>query len=202
MGVACGVAASGEHQPMSKKRTSSTRLLVQLLILVLVLALPARALAQTPTEGWKRPPPLGKRVFVITDADTETAGRLEEVTPDGVVLTTATGARRTIPFSTIRKVQRTDATWTGLLIGAAAGVALGLSLRLQDLDTICPQRTPNCEREVKVAPVQYGLGGGLLGWGLDALFKGRKTLYSAGPASRARLTITPEGIAVRVVMSF
>lgn len=187
---------------MSKKRTSSIRPLIRPLTLVLVLALPTHALAQTPTEGWTRPPPLGKRVFVITDAGAETAGRLEEVTPDGVVLTTATGTGRTIPFSTIRKVQRTDPTWTGLLIGAGAGVALGLSLRLQDLDTICPQRSPSCDREVKFAPVQYGIGGALLGWGLDALYKGRKTLYSAGPASRARLTITPEGIAVRVVMSF
>jgi hypothetical protein len=189
---------------MTKKRASSIRPLIRplTLVLVLVLALPTHALAQPPTERWKRPPPLGKRVFVITNAGDETAGRLEEVTPDGVVLTTATGTGRTIPFSTIRTVQRTDPAWTGLLIGAGAGVALGLSLRLQDVDTICPQRSPSCEREVKFAPVQYGIGGGLLGWGLDALYKGRKTFYSAGPASRARLTITPQGIAVRAVMSF
>jgi hypothetical protein len=144
---------------------------------VIVLVIPAHVFAQTVPSGWTRIPPIGKRVFVINNASDETAGRLEEVTVDEVVLQTASG-RRTIPLTDIRTVQRTDPAWTGLLIGGAAGLALGLSIRVENA---CPQRTQGCLNEVRGARVGFPLWGALVGWGLDALYKGRKTIYSAGP---------------------
>ncbi len=143
-------------------------------ILVIVLAMSTHAAAQTLPPGWTRTPPIGARVFVINTASDETAGRLEQVTADGVVLETATG-RRTIPLTNIRSVQRSDPAWTGLLIGGAAGLALGLSIRVENA---CPQRTPGCLNEVRAARVAFPLYGALVGWGLDALYKGRKTIYS------------------------
>lgn len=144
-------------------------------ILMFVLALPAHAAAQTMPPGWTRTPPIGTRVFVINNASDETAGRLEKVTSDEVVLETATG-RRSIPLTNIRRVERTDPAWTGLLVGVAAGLALGLGTRVENA---CPQRTQGCLNEVRAARVAFPLYGGLVGWGLDALHKGRKTIYSA-----------------------
>lgn len=146
-------------------------------LLVIVLAIPAHVFAQTAPPGWTRIPPIGKRVFVISNASDETAGRLEQVTVDGVVLHTASGTR-TIPLIDIRTVQRTDPVWTGLLIGGAIGLVLGLSTRVENA---CPQRTQGCLNEVRAARVAFPLWGALVGWGLDALHKGRKTIYSAGP---------------------
>lgn len=144
---------------------------------VVVLAISAHVFAQTVPPGWTGIPPIGKRVFVISNASDETAGRLEQVTVDGVVLQTASG-RRTIPLIDIRTVQRTDPAWTGLLIGGAAGLALGLLIRVENA---CPQRTQGCLNEVRAARAAFPLYGALVGWGVDALHKGRKTIFSAGP---------------------
>ncbi len=151
--------------------------MIRLTLFVVVLAIPAHVFAQSVPAGWTRIPPIGKRVFVISNASDETAGRLERVTVDGVVLQTASGTR-TIPLTDIRTVQRTDPAWTGLLIGGAAGLALGLSI---PVGNACPQGTQGCLNEVRGARVGFPLSWALVGWGLDALHKGRKTIYSAGP---------------------
>lgn len=120
---------------------------------------------------------------------TDSAGREEKtriVDVSGGVVTTETGndLRQRSAGDIMRvRVRQSDSVLNGALIGAGSAVALGLFL--------CTRTEPweNCRDDVgpvlKIAAVGAGIG-----IAIDALVRGRKTIYEAGRGS-ARLSVAP-----------
>jgi hypothetical protein len=125
------------------------------------------------------------RTVWITDA----GGREEEArivgVSDGIVsASTGTNIRRlpTTDISRVR-VRHSDSVLDGALIGAGAAVASGLFL--------CTRTEPweNCRDDVGPMFRIGALGAGI-GIAIDALIRGRRTIYEAAPGS-TRLHVSP-----------
>jgi hypothetical protein len=121
----------------------------------------------------------------ITDVGgQEEKSRIVDVS-GGIVTTNAgTDIRRLRTTDIVRvRVRDSDPVINGALIGAAAGVASGLFL--------CRLTEPweNCGDDVG-AMVRIGAIGAGVGIGIDALIRGRRTIYDAAKGS-GRLRATP-----------
>jgi hypothetical protein len=110
---------------------------------------------------------------------TDSGGREEKTRIVGVsgdIVTTAAGEEirrlRTTDVTRVR-VRHSDSLINGALIGAGAGVASGLLL--------CNLTEPweNCRDDVGPM-LRIGAVGAGIGIGIDALIRGRRTIYEAG----------------------
>ena len=121
----------------------------------------------------------------ITDADgREEKARIVAVS-GGIVTTSAGKDIRRLRAGDITRVRarQSDSVLNGALIGAGAAVASGLFL--------CTRSEPwrNCRDDV--GPMfRIGAVGAGLGIAIDALIRGRRTIYEAAPGS-TRLHVTP-----------
>jgi hypothetical protein len=120
----------------------------------------------------------GTTVWITDSTGREDETRIVDVAGD--VVTTSTGEEtRRIRKAEVTRVsaRRADSVWNGALIGAGAAVASGLFL--------CTLTEPwaNCRDDVGPMFRIGALGAGI-GIGIDALIRGRKTLYEAVPGSR------------------
>ena len=121
----------------------------------------------------------------ITDA----AGREKKVrvisVADDVVTTTGDGSTRRLQTADITRIRARhfDSVLNGALIGAGAAVASGLLL--------CTSMEPweNCRDDVGPMFLIGATGAGI-GIGIDALIRGRKTIYEA-PTASARVRAMP-----------
>ena len=138
---------------------------------------PSAALAQTPPE-WSRNVRIGAPLFVTTASGDRLEGVAGSVTTDGITVATPAGVR-TAAFADIVRVQRRDSVWNGVWVGAASGAAIGLVSMLTDA---CPDNSPGCRAEAAAMPFGGALYGALIGWGIDALVKGRTTIYDSKAA--------------------
>ena len=144
--------------------------------------------AQTPSAGAQTLDAIlnpGMTVWVTDSTGREARTRVVSVS--GGVLTVADGAntRRLDTTDVVRvRARRADALWNGALIGAAAAVATGLFL--------CNLTEPweNCRDDVGPI-VRIGAVGAGIGIGVDALIRGRKTIYAgtAGAPVGARRSL-------------
>jgi hypothetical protein len=121
----------------------------------------------------------------ITDA----TGREERLRVDGFsggVATFSAGERfRRIDESDILRVRarRSDSVWNGALIGAGAAVGTGVFMcRLTEPWDICD----NPSQYLRVGAVGAGIG-----IGIDALIRGRKTIYQKPHTGVAHLLAAP-----------
>lgn len=168
--------------------------LIQALVLVTCTLTPSITAAQAPPE-WTTEIRLGKPIFAVTATGERVEGVAGQVTGDGVLIATAVGVR-TVAYTDIRKLEARDSVWTGVWIGAAIGAGLGLIVALDD--STCPQKTPGCRSEAAVAPLGGAIYGALIGWGIDAAVKGRRTIYeSGGSGASVRLDVGRDGVAAR-----
>lgn len=102
----------------------------------------------------------------------------------GVLTLESDGVVRSLQMTDVTRVRvrHFDSVLNGALIGAGAAVALGL--------TMCRLTEPwrNCRDDVGPM-LRIGAIGAGIGIGVDALFRGRRTVYDADGS--ARLEVTP-----------
>jgi hypothetical protein len=161
----------------------------QALAVMAVLMMPAVASAQAVDARWSGLERARESVvYVQDDSGVETAGRLLRVNPDLLVLQVA-GSERQFEMNRVRRVQERDSKRNGALIGAVFGATYGLiAVGIAD----CPGDDPSgpCPG-VRATLYAFSVGTwAAIGTGIDALIRGRDTLYEAPaigwltPASR------------------
>lgn len=157
------------------------------LLILLAAATASSVAAQTPQQ----PKPDLETALVpgMTAWITDSRGREEKIRIVGVsgdILTATTGENvrrlRTTDVARVR-VRHSDSVLNGALIGAGVAVASGLF--------VCRMMEPweNCRDDVGPM-LQIGAIGAGVGIGIDALIRGRKTIYPAPPGS-TRLHAAP-----------
>ncbi len=123
-------------------------------------------------------------VYVLDRSSAETTGKLLELRPDSLLLL-VDGVERRIDLNDVTRIQKRDSLKNGALIGAAMGVAMGLlAAGISD----CPGEDPggSCAGFRGAAVIaSTGVYAGL-GLGVDALIRGRSTLYEAPTLTRSR----------------
>ena len=157
---------------------------IALLILLSVFC-GAEVFAQTPStpnRSLEMVLTSGMTVWITDSSGREEKTRILEVSGD--VVTTAAGEdirrRRTTDIMRIQSRQ-SDSVLNGALIGAGAGVAAGLLL--------CTAMEPLevCRNDVG-SMVKLGALGAGIGIGVDALIRGRKTIYERPGVTRVFAT--------------
>ena len=177
---------------------TSTQRVAQLVIIFFVSA--GSAAAQAPRAA---DPDLAAALMPGTTVWITEAGRREEkmrlVSVSGDIVTTAAnGETRRIRIADVRRVRarHSDSVINGALIGAGVAVASGLF--------VCRLTEPweNCRDDV--GPMfRIGAAGAGIGIAIDALIRGRRTLYESVEGS-TKLEAAPviarrgAGVAVRV----
>lgn len=126
----------------------------------------------------------GKAVWITDSAGREQKTRILSVSGDVVTAATGSDIRRLRTMDVVRvRERRSDSLINGALIGAGVAVASGLF--------VCTRFEPleNCRDDVGPM-LQIGAIGAGIGVGVDALIRGRKTLYEA-PRASVRLHAAP-----------
>jgi hypothetical protein len=119
----------------------------------------------------------GMTVWITDTAGREEQSRILDVQGELVASTARDNVRRYRTGEVARvRVRHADSVLNGALIGAGAAVASGLFL--------CTLTEPweNCRDDVGPM-VRIGALGAGIGIGIDALIRGRKTIYEAGQGS-------------------
>jgi hypothetical protein len=141
----------------------------------------------------------GNTVWITDSSGHEARSRIVGVSGD--LLTTATDDGvcrvRTADVTRVR-VRHFDSLINGALIGAGAAVAAGLFL--------CRLTEPweNC-RDDFGPMLRIGAAGAALGAGVDAVIRGRRTIYEAAPRSTrldAAPLVAPRAAGLQVSLSF
>lgn len=158
---------------MNTSRIAGHRLGV---FIVMALALiPLNAAAQSVTETWPglRPDTL-ETVYVLDTSGVETAGRLLGWTPDALLLW-QNGAERRVERSALVRVQKRDSLKNGVIVGAVVGTVMGLfTAAIAD----CPSNhAEGCLGSRAGLAVLSAVTYTGMGVGLDALVRGRTTVY-------------------------
>jgi hypothetical protein len=126
----------------------------------------------------------GATIWLTDSSGQEERTRVVSVSDDAVTTTAGGGIRRVGIGDIARvRVRQFDSLLDGALIGAGGAVAAGLFL--------CTRTEPweNCRDDVGPMLRSAAVGAGV-GIGVDALIRGRKTIYKASPG-RARLHVSP-----------
>ena len=153
--------------------------------LVLALLLPAAAHAQ---GGPARSPKAGEEVIVTqSTSGEELRGRIVELSKTTLAML-VNGQRVDIPIDSVLRIDaRTDSVKNGALIGGGIMLVSGVI-------TCAAGFVPDSGR--CAGPIVFNtLFGALAGMGIDALHKGRTTIYSK--PSRVALAVAPAGKGVR-----
>jgi len=158
--------------------------------LALLCSLPAPAHAQPSLDRWAGFDVKELQTIYVRDtAGIETAGRLLQLNSDSLVVLAGGVERRFEPGDVVR-LQKRDSLRNGTLIGLAVGAAMGLlAAGISD----CPGEDPggSCAgvRATTVA-VSMGVYTGL-GAGIDALIRGRTTIYERRGAASSLRAVVP-----------
>jgi hypothetical protein len=157
--------------------------------------------AQTPSAG---APALeavlspGMTVWVTDSTGREVKTRVVSVSAGVLTTTDGVDTRRLDTSAVVRvRARRSDSVLNGALIGAAAAVATGLFL--------CNLTEPweNCRDDVGPI-VRIGAVGAGIGIGVDALIRGRKTIYEAttAPGFKVAPIVGRHAAGLRLFFSF
>lgn len=123
-------------------------------------------------------------VYVQDRTGSETTGRLLSLSDESVRLLMAGGVERRFPISDVVRIQKRDSLKNGVLIGAGVGLAMGIiGAGISD----CPESRQRCGG-ARAALLGFSIGvyAGF-GAGIDALVRGRTTIYSATPLASLAL---------------
>ncbi len=123
-------------------------------------------------------------VYVLDRSGAETSGKLLGLNPESIVLL-VDGAERRFDMANVARIQKRDSLKNGALIGAVVGLAMGfVTAGISD----CPGYEPggSCSgfRAVTFA-TSVGMYAAM-GTGIDALVRGRSTIYAAPSVARTR----------------
>ena len=151
------------------------------LLILFSVSTNSAVLAQTPAgatpnlEGSLTP---GTTAWITDSTGREAKTRIVSLSDDIVTIAEANEIRRLLTAEVTRvSVRESDSVLNGALIGAGAGVASGLLLcRLTET-------WENCRDDVGPM-VRFGAIGAGIGIGIDALIRGRKTIYEAPGTTR------------------
>jgi hypothetical protein len=159
-------------------------------------------LAQTPQETTRTLETTlvpGMTVWITDSGGREERTRIVGVSGDIVTTTAGPDIRRLRTTDVIRvRARHSDSVLNGALIGAGAAVAAGLFL--------CRMTEPweNCRDDVGPL-VRIGAIGAGVGIGIDALIRGRRTIYEAARGTawlHAAPILTRHAGGLKVVFSF
>jgi hypothetical protein len=123
-------------------------------------------------------------VWITDSRGREEKTRIVDVSSDNVTTSTGENVRRLRATDVSQvEVRHSDSLLNGALIGAGVAVATGL--------VMCRMMEPweNCRDDVGPM-LKIGAVGAAIGIGVDALIRGRKTIYPAPPGS-TRLHAVP-----------
>ena len=162
---------------------------------IVVLGLPAAAAAQPPE--WTLKLQLGKPVFLTTQAGERVEGVTGQITPEAIIVSTPAGIRE-VRYRELRRAEKRDALWTGAAVGAATGAAFGLALVV---DADCGSSS-QCSAEKGGVVIGGALYGALIGWGFDALVKGKTTVFEGEPSTKVTLVPQRGGLAAHAIFSW
>lgn len=162
---------------------------------MMVVGLPVASAAQPPK--WTEQVQLGKPIFVTTHAGDRVDGVAGQVTVEGLVISTPVGIR-TVTYREMRHAQKRDALWTGAAIGAAVGAGLGIAV-IANSDCGSSQQCGAEEGGVVIGGALYGA---LIGWGLDALVKGKTTLFQSEGTTSVSVVPRRGGLAARATFTW
>jgi hypothetical protein len=156
------------------------------LLALLPAAANAQAIAQN-LEELRLKVKAGDIVYVRDQTGREQRGQIAELT-SSVLGVTVGGERREFTDRSVLRIRqrKSDSLWTGGIIGAAVGGALGALAA--SVSEECSHNTGSaaCAGPV-LSLTAVGLG---VGVGIDALIQGRKVIYDA-PQKQARLVVMP-----------
>lgn len=158
-----------------------SHVLVLTFVLVLVLV-PLRATAQTTAAAWPGLDPNGlETVFVRDSAGVETTGKLLAWTPDALLIW-SNGAERRLDRADVTRVQKRDSLKNGVVAGAVVGSVMGLmTAAISDCSSSRASGCPGSRAALAVFSTVTYTG---LGVGIDALIRGRTTIYDAEAGRR------------------
>jgi hypothetical protein len=157
--------------------------------LVVALLLPAAALAQDRTA--RRTPPVHPEEVIVTQSASgeQLRGYLVQLSPTTLAIL-VDGKRVEVPIENVLRIEgRNDSVKDGAAYGAAIGGGLVALTCAQALEL----------RYCVPAAVFYAGLGALAGAGVDALHKGRTTIYSK-PAAVA-IAVAPAGKGARAQLA-
>jgi hypothetical protein len=152
------------------------------LVLLVSAATGSAVRAQPPQRGLEPSLIPGMTVWITNSGGREDKVQIVSVSGDAVTATAAGGVQRLPTADIVRiRVRQSDSLINGALIGAGAAVASGLFL--------CSLTEPwsNCRDDVGPMVRIGAIGAGI---GIDALIRGRRTIYDAAPRS-TRLYAVP-----------
>jgi hypothetical protein len=153
---------------------------------LLAIPIASAASAQTPPgdRGLEDALTPGRTIWITASVGPEQQGRVVGVSGGVLTMTTDDDVRRLRLTDIVRVRARTsDALLNGALIGAGVAVASGLLLcRATESWRVCVDDAGPMLR--------IGAIGAAAGIGIDALIRGRRTIYEAAPGS-VRLTASP-----------
>ncbi|MEO5894553.1 MAG: hypothetical protein ABIS06_02510 [Vicinamibacterales bacterium] len=172
------------------------RILRALMLVALVCIAPAIASAQQ-VPDWTTNVKLGRPLYITLLSGERLEGIAGSVTPDGVSVATPNGVK-TAHYSDVRRVQKRDGPWNGILIGTAVGTALGIAAMVDNNGCDAYGFSESCGEGDGYFVVTGALYGGLIGWGVDTLIKGRSTLFDNAGATKISFAGGPHGVSGRV----
>ena len=149
---------------------------------LVLLLVPVGANAQALATSWPGlQPDTLQTVYVLDDAGVETTGRLVAVTPDSLILW-RDGAEQQLERRGIVRVQKRDSLKNGIIAGAVVGSVMGLlTAGISD----CPSGSESgCLGTRSAFAVFSAVTYTGLGVGIDALIRGRTTVYRREPEGR------------------
>jgi hypothetical protein len=148
---------------------------------VLFTLVPLAASAQPPARSFQELPgrvQIGDLVFVIDESGVETKGKVGMIS-SGAIALTLDGIRRDFVDGTVRRIEkgRQDSVRNGLLIGIGGGALVGfLAGRTAD-SRACPRAGIECGQGAVLGTIGGAFWGGVGGWLLDAMHRGREVVY-------------------------
>ena len=177
---------------------TTTIWLKRVALVIALSALSAKAVSAQPAAELETTLTPGMVVWITDSAGREEKTRIVSVSGDTVTASDG-GAIRRLRTEDIKRVRvrRSDSVLNGALIGAGAAVASALLLcRMMEPWDICLDAGPI---------LRIGAVGAGIGIGIDALVRGRRTLYEA-PQGLTRLHVAPivgrRAAGVQVSISF
>ena len=158
-------------------------------VLTVAFLAPARSEAQAVASNFEEVRfrlATGDTVYVSRNNGQEQEARVLGVSPSSLAVSIG-GIRRDLSEREVTRIRQRlpDPLWNGAVIGAAGGLGIGVTYLLtgviESCDTACGA--------IEVA--LYGGLGAVIGVGVDALIKGRKTIYATGREPSTNVVVRP-----------
>ena len=167
-----------------------------ILAFTLVICCAASGFAQAPVESFAQLPEVleqGTIVYVQDEQGRRTKGRIRELSPASLTLSTVDGysEKRSFAADRVARISRVDSRLNGFLIGLAAGAVPGIMVGY-GFKTYCSNEAAHCPAAPAIFGATCGLIGGWIGFEIDDAINGQRLVFRrAGPSSAAKIHLAP-----------